>query len=474
MARFASLTRPIEQGPSGRDIVAFFDLDRTVIAEFSAQGFMAAMLRAGIVGRRDAVRALTTAVGFELGRRQFASLLRLSGEALEGVRREEMERLGASLFKKRLGGAIFPEMRAIIAAHRAKGHTIVLLSAATRYQVESVARDLDVDHMICNDYEVRDGVLTGAMLQPLIYGDGKLQAAKELAGREGLNLSRSWFYSDGSEDVPLLEMVGNPRPTNPDKELRALAAERRWPVLDLTSRGRATPEQVVRTAATLGALAGAVAVGVPYGAVEGSNRRGVNLAANLLGDLGVAFAGIRLHATGTEHLWQHRPAVFVFNHQSQTDVIVLAKLLRDGFTGIGKKELKSQPVIGQVMRYAGLVFVDRGDHDKAMASMREAVDVLRGGTSIAIAPEGTRMPTPKLGRFKKGAFHLAKDAGVPIVPIVIHNTLDVLPRGRFVLRPADVDVTVLPPVPTATWTHDDIEPQIDALHRRYREVLGQL
>jgi putative phosphoserine phosphatase/1-acylglycerol-3-phosphate O-acyltransferase len=105
--------------------------------------------------------------------------------------------------------------------------------------------------------------------------------------------------------------------------------------------------------------------------------------------------------------------------------------------------------------------------------MEPAVEALKQGRSIAIAPEGTRSRTPRLGRFKKGAFHLALQAGVPIVPIVFKNTLDVLPRGAIVLRPANVEAVVLPPIDTSGWTRDTIDAEIEAVRKQFLEVLGQ-
>ena len=100
------------------------------------------------------------------------------------------------------------------------------------------------------------------------------------------------------------------------------------------------------------------------------------------------------------------------------------------------------------------------------------MEALRHGRSLLIAPEGTRAPTPRLGRFKKGAFHMAMQAGVPIVPVVFRNTLDALPRDALVIRPAVVEAVVLPPVDTSHWTRESLDEEVEAIHRRYLEVLG--
>jgi putative phosphoserine phosphatase/1-acylglycerol-3-phosphate O-acyltransferase len=198
----------------------------------------------------------------------------------------------------------------------------------------------------------------------------------------------------------------------------------------------------------------------------------VNLAASTWSDLASAFAGIDLRVEGEDHLWSHRPAVFLFNHQSGIDPLLVAKLLRRDFTGVGKQELRTHPVFGPAFAFAGVVFIDRGDTQKAIEALKPAIAALREGRSIAIAPEGTRSRTQKLGRFKKGAFHIAMQAGVPIVPIVFRNALDVLPRGAVVLRPATVEVVVLPPVETRGWTRQNLDQRIEEVRASYLEVLG--
>jgi putative phosphoserine phosphatase/1-acylglycerol-3-phosphate O-acyltransferase len=90
---------------------------------------------------------------------------------------------------------------------------------------------------------------------------------------------------------------------------------------------------------------------------------------------------------------------------------------------------------------------------------------------LIIAPEGTRSATPALGRFKKGAFRLAMEARVPIVPVVFRNVLDALPKGGLVVRPAVIEAVILPPVDTYSWTLDTLDDEIGKIHGRYVEVL---
>ena len=103
--------------------------------------------------------------------------------------------------------------------------------------------------------------------------------------------------------------------------------------------------------------------------------------------------------------------------------------------------------------------------------LQPAVDRLREGISLAIAPEGTRSYTPRLGKFKKGAFHVAMQADVPIVPIVIRNAGAVMPRNAVTIRPGTIDVVVHPPISVDGWTPDDLDERIDGVRRLFLDTL---
>jgi putative phosphoserine phosphatase/1-acylglycerol-3-phosphate O-acyltransferase len=246
---------------------------------------------------------------------------------------------------------------------------------------------------------------------------------------------------------------------------------RGWPVARFASRGRPGATQLLRTGAALGGLGAAAAVGMGIGLLNGSRRQAANLATSVGSDVALALAGVRLNISGEEHLWTHRPAVFVFNHQSSMDVPIIANLVRRDLTGVAKKEASRDPRFAILGYVAGVAYIDRGNTEQAKAALAPAVERLREGVSLAIAPEGTRSVTPRLGRFKKGAFHVAMQAGVPIVPIVIRNAGEVMWRGSFLVRPGTVDVTVLPPIPTRGWRVEDIPRHVADLERRYRETL---
>ncbi|MBW2233447.1 MAG: 1-acyl-sn-glycerol-3-phosphate acyltransferase, partial [Deltaproteobacteria bacterium] len=137
----------------------------------------------------------------------------------------------------------------------------------------------------------------------------------------------------------------------------------------------------------------------------------------------------------------------------------------------GKKEIRSNPIFGPIFGAAGVVFVDRGNTDKAIEALKPAVDALREGRSLVIAPEGTRSLTPRLGRFKKGAFRMAMQAGVPIVPVVFRNVLDAMPKDALIVRPTTIEAVVLPPIDTSEWTLECLDDEIEAIRARYAELL---
>jgi putative phosphoserine phosphatase/1-acylglycerol-3-phosphate O-acyltransferase len=138
---------------------------------------------------------------------------------------------------------------------------------------------------------------------------------------------------------------------------------------------------------------------------------------------------------------------------------------------VAKQEIKRNPIFGPLFSAAGVVFIDRDDTKKAIEALAPALEALRQGRSIAIAPEGTRQKTPRLGKFKKGAFHLAMQAGVPIVPVVFRNVLDALPKDGIVIHPATIEAVVLPPIDTSSWTKATLDDEIEAIRNRFIEVL---
>src|SRR5262249_52096576 len=464
--------REIDDGPAGSHIGAFFDLDRTLVAGFTIFTFLLDGVVSGRVGVAGVAQFLRAALAFQLGRQGFSAFVTETLTLLGGAAEADLQELADRIFAERMSGDVYPEARALVQAHLRKGHTLAIVSSATRYQADPLARDLGIPHVLCTRLEVEDGRFTGRLLKPTCYGEGKLVAARGLAAAKGVDLAASYFYTDSDEDLPLLAAVGRPRPTNPNTRLTAVARARGWPTRTFRSRGAPGALDVLRTSLAVGSFVASVLIGLPLTALEGNVRGWINVATTTWGELGTALAGIDLRVSGEEHLWSARPAVFIFNHQSAVDMLLLCKLLRRDFIGIGKQDIRRNPLFGPVLALAGTVFIDRAARAKAIEALRPAIAALHSGLSIAIAPEGTRMPTPRLGRFKKGAFHIAMAAGVPIVPVVFRNTLDALPKHGIIVRPATIEVVIHPPIATTGWRHQELNQHIAEVERLYAETLG--
>ena len=471
MALHAHITREVEEGPSGPTVGALFDVDGTLIAGFSAVAFLRDRLTSGRMSARDLADTLLSTARFQVGRLGFSGLVAATSAWLRGVPERELEELAERIFSSTIAASIYPESRALVQAHRRRGHTLALVSAATRYQIEPLARELGIPHVLCTRLEVEDGKLTGRHVWPTCYGGGKALAARTLAREHGIDLAQSYFYSDSHEDLPLLEAVGRPRPTNPTSRLVTIAARRGWPVRRFTGRGTPSVGEVVRSSLAVASLVPALALGAIPGLLNRSRRDMMNLTMSTWGDVATTLAGVTLDVRGETHLWSHRPAVFIFNHQSGIDMLLLCKLLRRDFVGIAKQEMRANPLFGPAAVLAGTVFIDRSNGRKAIEALEPAIRALRDGVSVVIAPEGTRSLTPRLGTFKKGAFHLAMGAGVPIVPIVFRNALDALPKHGLVVRPATVEVVVHPPIATDGWTADTLDRRIAEVRALYEGTL---
>ncbi len=471
---YKQLLKAIEESPDGPKIGAMFDFDGTLIAGYSATVFIREQLRRGDLSARDFVELMSAMINFGLGNLGFSGMMLINAQFMRGISEQSYMDIGEELYQNHIARLIYPESRALVNAHIAKGHTVAVISSATLYQVEPAARDMGIEHVLCSRLEVENGEFTGGVVRPTCFGQGKVDAAEKLARENGVNLNASFFYSDSQDDLELLDRVGRPQPLNPSKKLTKIARERGWPVASFGSRGRPTLSEFVRSVGATWSLVPAFAAGLPVWALTGSRREAQNFSFSLFADTASALIGLKLNISGEDNLWKQRPAVFIFNHQSKADVVIVARLLRRDIAGVGKQEIKKMPLIGKVLELGGVVMIDRANASSAIEAMTPLVAAMRDeGKSVVLAPEGTRSVSPRLAPFKKGAFHLALQAGVPIVPIVIRNAGDVAPKGDFVFRAATVDVEVLPPVDTSSWKVETIDQHVAEVRSMFLDALGQ-
>jgi putative phosphoserine phosphatase/1-acylglycerol-3-phosphate O-acyltransferase len=156
--------------------------------------------------------------------------------------------------------------------------------------------------VICTRLEVEKGEFTGKVVRPTCFGEGKVRAAETLAEEHGVDLDRSYFYSDSDDDIQLLERVGNPRPLNPNNKLRAIAERRSWPVRRFGSRGNAGVTDLLRSLMMPASLVGSFFAGMPIWALTGSRRDALNFSISLFADTASAIIGLDLKIKGEHHL----------------------------------------------------------------------------------------------------------------------------------------------------------------------------
>src|SRR5256886_17441700 len=127
----------------------------------------------------DVVDTVLNGLRFQLGRVGFSGLIAATAAWLRDVPEQELEELAERIFARALATAIYPESRALVQAHRRRGHTLAVVSSATRYQIEPIARELGIPNVLCTQLEVQNGRLTGRHLWPTVYGGRKTKAARE-------------------------------------------------------------------------------------------------------------------------------------------------------------------------------------------------------------------------------------------------------------------------------------------------------
>ncbi len=473
MADISWMIDEIERGPQGPEVGAFFDFDGTLINGFSAAPYFRARIKARDIDAKEVMQTLIESVNIERRGHDISQLMEIAANSQMGKSVDDLQDFGRRLFTNKIADMVYPDSRTLIEAHKNAGHTVVIASSATLPQIEATADDLGVDDILCTELEV-DGEdrYTGKIGGPIRWGDGKAQAVIDFSEEQGIKLKNSYCYSNGAEDVPFLETAGYPRPLNPDDDLVKIAKKNGWPIARFRMPHRHNPITLARSAAAVGSLGLGVAAGTATGLLNNDRRVGMGVAASVGSDLALAMAGVKLNVVGEANLWSDRPCVFTFNHQSQLDMLLLGALLRRDFTAVAKKQLETDPIFAPIGYLADVAYVDRANSTAAREALVPVVEALKEGRSIAIAPEGTRSPTPRLLPFKKGAFHMAMQAGVPVVPIVMRNAGDLMRPHSLVISDGIVDVAVLKPISSKTWTPKNIGRQAEKVRDLYLQTMA--
>jgi HAD superfamily hydrolase (TIGR01490 family) len=240
---------------------AFFDLDRTLIEGSSGLHFARAAYEAGLISRgrllRDAYENLRFRLNGTTDDRADAVVARIA-EMITDRSVRELRRLTPRVLVGVLP-RLYPQMLEIAYEHQDAGRRIYICTAASQEIAAMLAHVLDFDGGIGTRSEIVDGAYTGRLDGPFTYRDGKAQAIRALAAREGIDLEQSYAYSDAESDLPMLTAVGHAVVVNPDAELLRIARERGWDVLRLDPlRGRLRLGAVLAGVAALGSAAGAL------------------------------------------------------------------------------------------------------------------------------------------------------------------------------------------------------------------------
>jgi 1-acyl-sn-glycerol-3-phosphate acyltransferase len=181
-------------------------------------------------------------------------------------------------------------------------------------------------------------------------------------------------------------------------------------------------------------------------------------------------SGCSVETHGADNLKEGEPAIVASNHVSWFDVLALASVLPLPFYFVAKKELELVPIFGQAWQIAGHISIDRGNREKAVRSLRKAGERVRAENGlVVIYPEGTRSRTGRLQPLKKGTFFLAKETGLPIVPVIVTGSFDIMRPDTFTVRPATIHLWFEPPIETAGMTEQDIP----AVMERVRGVMAR-
>lgn len=186
----------------------------------------------------------------------------------------------------------------------------------------------------------------------------------------------------------------------------------------------------------------------------------------------LAALGIRPRYHGLENAFSSLPCVYISNHMSVVDIWVLLAVLPDSVRFVAKREVFRVPFAGWAIGAAGFIPIDRSNRAAAIRSLARAAETIRGGDSVLLFAEGTRSRDGSLQPFKKGAFHLALEAGVPVVPITIRGTFSVIPPRSIRVEPGPVDVRFSSPLDVAPYRPSDVAGLLAAVREKIAAPVG--
>jgi HAD superfamily hydrolase (TIGR01490 family) len=209
---------------------AFFDVDKTIISENSGTLYLRALYDRGQIDWLTMIRNLASYLQYKLNLLDMERWMQTTMRDLKGRSERALSRESNQWFREYVLPKVYREAEELTSRHAQQGHVVALVSGATKFVIRPLAQHLGVKHIMHTHLEVNDGRFTGRVLQPICFGEGKIYWVQQLIEREGIDLAKSYFYSDSITDLPLLELVGHPQVVNPDPLLYREARRRRWPI----------------------------------------------------------------------------------------------------------------------------------------------------------------------------------------------------------------------------------------------------
>jgi HAD superfamily hydrolase (TIGR01490 family) len=211
-------------------IGAFFDMDKTLIAENSGALLMKWRYEKGELESSELVSGLFAYLRYKVGFLDIRAWTQDAMQIFAGESERSLHREAKSLFSERVEPTIYPEAEELVRWHQEQGHVVAIVSGATKFVVKPLAARLGIKHILYTRLEVEHGRLTGRVIDPICFEEGKIYWLQQLVEKQGIDLAKSWFYTDSVTDLPLLELVGHPVVVNPDPRLYRAASRRHWPV----------------------------------------------------------------------------------------------------------------------------------------------------------------------------------------------------------------------------------------------------
>jgi HAD superfamily hydrolase (TIGR01490 family) len=244
---------------------AFFDVDNTLMRGASIYYFARGLAARKMFGARDMAKMVAGQLLFRLRGAENADHIDAAKQAalafVAGHKVSEITALGEEIYDDTMAHRVWEGSRELTQSHLEAGQRVWLVTATPVELAEILARRLGLTGALGTVAETENGVYTGHLVGGLLHGTAKAAAIQALAEREGLDLARCSAYSDSSNDLPMLELVGHPNAVNPDTQLRAIARERDWPIHDFR-KGRKATLAALPVAAGAGVLVGGLAAGI--------------------------------------------------------------------------------------------------------------------------------------------------------------------------------------------------------------------